>query len=65
MAGEREENAQDHVPMPRKVANFLIDTDDDECPDFSLHMAALNGDCQKIEQILAVEENKDLLRHAL
>ena len=47
---------------PRQVANFLIDTDDDECPDFSLHLAAFLGDGQQVEEIMSNPDNKHLLR---
>jgi hypothetical protein len=48
--------------MPREVGNFLIDTDDDECPDHSLHMAAFLGNVGEIELILSNPNTNHLLR---
>ena len=74
MAAQQEnppnQSTNDHVTdaqahMPRDVSNFLIDMDDDECPDNSLHMAAFLGNVEEIEFILSNPENKHLLRHNL
>ena len=67
MASQQEtppNGATHEAHMPREVGNFLIDTDDDECPDFSLHMAAFLGNLDEIRNILSNPDNKQLLRYA-
>ena len=67
MASQQEtppNGATHEAHMPREVGNFLIDTDDDECPDFSLHMAAFLGNEDEIRNILSNPDNKHLHRYA-
>lgn len=43
------------------LINYIIDIDDEDCPDFSLHLAAYQNDVDQIKQILESAESQDLL----
>jgi len=48
--------------MSRDSVNFVMDLDDDEVEDTSLHLAAFVGQLDTVRQILAQPDKKDLLR---
>ncbi len=41
-----------------ELANFIIDLEDEDCPDFSLHLAAYQGDIAQLKDLLNSEEHK-------
>ncbi len=41
-----------------ELANFIIDLEDEDCPDFSLHLAAYQGDITQLKDLLNSEEHK-------
>ena len=45
-----------------RVNNFVVDLDDEECDDPSLHLSALNGQLDKVRQTLAAPDKMHLLR---
>ena len=49
--------------MARETMNFILDSEDDDCPDPSLHIAAFLGDLQEVRQILNCPEKAHLLRN--
>lgn len=41
-----------------ELANFIIDLEDEECPDFSLHLAAYQGECDQLQELLKDPEHR-------
>ncbi|HIE82491.1 MAG TPA: hypothetical protein EYQ00_00980 [Dehalococcoidia bacterium] len=39
-----------------ELANFIIDLEDEECPNFGLHLAAYQGDIPQLKQLLQDQE---------
>ena len=44
---------------PNELASFIIDLEDEECPDFALHLAAYQGDLQQLTDLLKTPEYKE------
>ena len=42
-----------------ELANFIIDLEDEECPNFGLHLAAYQGDIPQLLEFLKDPEYKD------
>ena len=40
----------------REVANFIIDLEDEDCPQFHLHLAAYQGDIPQMKALLQQDE---------
>ena len=41
------------------LANFIIDLEDEECPNFGLHVAAYQGDILQLKDLLSKPEYKE------
>ena len=41
------------------LANFIIDLDDEDCPNFGLHLAAYQGDNLQLKELLKQPEYKE------
>ena len=46
-------------PNSSELTNFIIDLEDEDCPDFGLHLAAYQGDTQLLQQLLAQPNYKE------
>ena len=42
-----------------ELVNFIIDLEDEECPDFGLHLAAYQGDLQQLQELLKQPQYKE------
>ena len=42
-----------------ELASFIIDLEDEECPNFALHLAAYQGDIPQLEDLLKKPEYKE------
>ena len=40
----------------RELANFIIDLEDEDCPQFHLHLAAYQGDIPQMKALLQQDE---------
>ena len=54
------------VHVRNELANFLIDIDDEDCPDFSLHLAAYQGNNESLSKLLEeVRDNDDRINQRI
>ena len=44
-----------------ELANFLVDTDDENCPRSELHLAAFRGEVEVVREMLQKDENQELV----
>ena len=44
-----------------ELANFIIDLEDEECPNFALHLAAYQGHIPQLEDLLKKPEYKEII----
>ena len=42
-----------------ELANFIIDLEDEECPNFGLHLAAYQGDIAQLNELLSKPEYRE------
>ena len=44
------------VQVKSELANFIIDLEDESCPNFGLHLAAYQGDIDQLNDLLSAPE---------
>ena len=49
------------VATRAELANYVVDVDDEDCPDPQLHLAAFHGDVGAIKSILEQEPHKKFI----
>ena len=43
----------------KELANYIIDLEDEECPNFALHVAAYQGDVEQLKELLKENQYRE------